>query len=115
VFLISFPVFYVIVTTPWLKCFLSGSEVTGLQILGMRLRGTPVDIVTDAQIALIHGGIRMHIGRVESAYLSERDRVRTAADLVHLVKWGLNEADPKPAWAIDAAGLTLKNPPRLPS
>jgi uncharacterized protein YqfA (UPF0365 family) len=106
-FILLGPFIYIIVTTPWLKCFLSGVPVSGLHILGMRLRGTPVNLVTDASIALVQSGINISIRRVESAYLSEPGRVHTAADLVQLVKWGLNEADPKPAWAIDVAALTL--------
>jgi hypothetical protein len=107
---IAGPVFYIVATTPWLKCFLSGSAVSSLHILGMRLRGTPVNVITDAHIALVHSGLQIDIRRVESAYLSQPNRVATADQLVDLVKWGLYEANPKPPWAIDATSLVLGDP-----
>jgi uncharacterized protein YqfA (UPF0365 family) len=110
-FVLLGPLLYIMVTTPWLKCFLSGVPVSGLHILGMRLRGTPVSLVTDASIALVQSGIPFDVRRTEGAYLTAPGRIHTAADLVHLAKWGLYEANPKPIWAIDVAGLALSQPP----
>ena len=104
----ALPVFYVIVTTPWLKCYLSGAGIPGLHILGMRLRGTPVGVITDAYITLIQSGVNIDVRHVERAYLSQPNRVRTTAELVHHVKWGLEEANPKPAWAIDVPAMTMQ-------
>ena len=114
---VVFPILFFLLTTPWLKCFLSGSPFTALHILGMRLRGTPVSIVTDAHIALTHSGIQIDPRRVESAYLSSPTRVQTAADLVNLVRWGLYEADPKPRWAIDETAMMFDKTsgPQLPN
>ena len=106
----AFPVFYLFVTTPWLKCFLSNAGIPGWHILGMRL---PVAVITDAYIALIQSGVSIDVRQVERAYLSQPSRVHSAAELFHLIKWGLEEANPKPAWAIDAAALTIQAPSQV--
>jgi hypothetical protein len=102
------------VGTPWLKCFLTGSRISLLQILGMKLRGTPVDVIADAQIALVHSGISMSPRFLETAYFTQPGRIHSAADLVSLVRWGLFEANPKPPWAVaesQSPGVTDKSPP----
>jgi hypothetical protein len=105
---------FVFAGTPWLKCFLTGSRISLLQILGMVLRGTPVRLIADAQIALVHSGISMSPRFLETAYLTHPGRIHTAADLVNLVRWGLFEADPKPPWAVaefQSPGVTgIKTP-----
>jgi hypothetical protein len=80
-----------------------------LHIFGMRLRGTPVTVITDAHIALVHSGIHISPRLVESAYLSQPNRIQSASDLVHLIRWGLFEANPKPPWAV--AEVLEANPP----
>src|SRR5262245_34006148 len=108
--IIAGPSFFLLATTPWHKCFFAGSGVSPLHILGMRLRGTPVGIITDAHIALTHRGIHIDAKRVESAFLSEPGRVHTASDLVSLVIWGIEQANPKPLWAIDVQAMTIDRP-----
>ena len=71
--------------SPWLKCFLSGSGISALHILGMRLRGTPVHLIADAHIALVQRGVAVDHRRVESCYLANPGRIQSANDLIEAV------------------------------
>jgi uncharacterized protein YqfA (UPF0365 family) len=42
--------FFILFAIPWLRAFLHGKPVSLIQVVGMRLRGTPPSIVIDAYI-----------------------------------------------------------------
>jgi uncharacterized protein YqfA (UPF0365 family) len=82
-------VFVASLLRPWLRAFLSGVPVSVLRILGMRLRGTPPDVVIDALVTLAHGGYECDSHRMslaESTYLAQRGRIESAADLADIVE-----------------------------
>jgi hypothetical protein len=87
-----------LITTPWLKCYLSNANVPVWWILGMRLRGSPVGMLADTQIALVHSGFDVNIRQVECAYLANRHRILQPGDLFEIVKKGLQEKESPPAW-----------------
>lgn len=74
---------------PWLRGLLSGAPVTALRILGMRLRGTPANLLVDAYVQLRARGREIAIGEVERQYLAHRQRVRETIHLVDLVEKSL--------------------------
>ena len=96
---VAFPIFVFMVTTPWLRCFLSGAGVTVWSIVGMRLRGSPVRRLVDTQIALVHSGYEVRIHQVESAYLANRHRIIQPGDLLGIMKSGLEAKKSRPVWA----------------
>jgi uncharacterized protein YqfA (UPF0365 family) len=71
---------------PWLQGFLSGAPVSILHLIGMRLRQTPVRLVMDAYISLIHSGTMVNAKTVESVYIANRHRILGTGDLVNLVR-----------------------------
>jgi uncharacterized protein YqfA (UPF0365 family) len=85
-FLIVALVFYGFLFRPWVRAAASGAPISVLSILGMRLRGNPVTLLVDAFTVLKHSGIDVSIADVELAYIKQRTRVRTADDLVGLIK-----------------------------
>jgi uncharacterized protein YqfA (UPF0365 family) len=78
----------VLVGRPWLRAFLHATPVALLQIVGMRLRGTPPSILIDAYIKLKRANISTTIGEVENAYIDAKNRIATSNELVELVKAG---------------------------
>ena len=60
---------------PWQRAILSGTPVPFVVILGMRLRGSPVDFLLDAQRTLMHANNPADIRLIESCYIANRHRV----------------------------------------
>jgi uncharacterized protein YqfA (UPF0365 family) len=79
-------VFAVALFAPWVRSLLSGAPVPMFALLGMRLRGTPVRLVCDAYVELLHRGASVTVTDIERAYLANRSRVRNARDLVDLAE-----------------------------
>lgn len=73
---------------PWIRAKASGSSVRAFDIMGMRLRGNPVRLIVDAQLALLHSGIEVSIAEIERTYMVHRSEVRDMKDLVHFVRNG---------------------------
>jgi uncharacterized protein YqfA (UPF0365 family) len=77
---------------PWLRAFLSGAHVSLTQVIGMRLRGTPVDLLIDAYVTLVHSDFpEMTMHEVESQFLANKGRIMTSTDLVEAVRRGHGE------------------------
>lgn len=74
---------------PWLQGFLAGAPISVLQLLGMRLRQTPIRLVMDAYMSLIHRGASVDAKTVESVYIANRHGILGAEDLVKLVRESL--------------------------
>jgi uncharacterized protein YqfA (UPF0365 family) len=89
--LLAAPLFVFWLAAPWFKCFLSGGPVSIFQIVGMRLRGTPVALVTNAHLALVQSGQPSEVRHVESTYIANRHRIRDEGDLIGLLKSSLDK------------------------
>jgi uncharacterized protein YqfA (UPF0365 family) len=83
-----------LVIAPWLKAFLSGAPISLVQLLAMRLRGTPAPMILDTHLALVHSGHASDVRRIESLYIANRSRIVTSADLVEIAKRELGPAGP---------------------
>ena len=76
-----------LIVRPWLRMLTSGGRGSMLHILGMRLRGTPVDLVIDAYTSLIHRGEKVSLRHVESVYNAQRANIMETRDLIdHLTE-----------------------------
>ena len=67
---------------PWLMVKLQGGDIPMLGILGMRLRGTPVSLVTEAYTSLLQRGMRVDFRQVETQYIAYRGSITSARDLM---------------------------------
>lgn len=70
---------------PWIRCLVSACPVALGQVIGMRLRGTPVMMICDAYIALRKGGVevgRHTIDELETLYLAHRGTYTSAESLI---------------------------------
>ena len=76
----------VVALRPWLRAMMSGAPASIMSILGMRLRGTPPNLVIDAYIQLRMRGRETKLADVERTYIAQRQRVRSTGDLVDLVE-----------------------------
>ena len=79
-------VFALSMARPWLRAMMSGAPVSLISILGMRLRGTPPNLVIDAYIQLRMRGNETGLADVERQYIAQQQRVRSSGDLVDLVE-----------------------------
>lgn len=82
VFLVSFMLLF----GPWLRAFLLGTPVPLIILAVMRLRGTPLNVVTEAYSTLKRRGEVQKISEVELFYLDHRSKVTIAEDLVELFR-----------------------------
>jgi uncharacterized protein YqfA (UPF0365 family) len=89
VFLFAVAALALMLVQPWLRAMLSGAPVMAVQILGMRLRGTPANLLVDAYVQLRARGRDVEVAEVERQYLAQRQRVREAIHLVDLVEKSL--------------------------
>ena len=71
---------------PWSRALTSGAPVPLMGIVGMRLRRSPPHLLIDAYVRLKKKGVNQTMDKLETLYLTHRDDIQTAGDLVHLVK-----------------------------
>lgn len=74
---------------PWLQIFLSGGRTSVFQIVGMRLRGSDVKLVTEAYIMLVQRGKKISLSEVESQYIARKQTIMSSQDLMQLVEQNL--------------------------
>jgi uncharacterized protein YqfA (UPF0365 family) len=70
----------------WIMTVLTGGKVSLMQLIGMRLRGTPLAIVIPAYIALIQSGHPVIVEEVEQTYLRFPGQIGNATDLIEKLK-----------------------------
>lgn len=70
---------------PWLQVMMSGGKASVFQILGMRLRGSDVKLVTDAYIMMVQRGQKVSLSEVESQYIARKNVIMNSQDLVQIV------------------------------
>lgn len=58
---------------PWLQCFMSGVPVSAIQILGMKLRKSPVQKICELKIMATQAGVEIGWAELESAALAGVD------------------------------------------
>ena len=88
--------FKMVFLTPWLRAYFSAGRVSLMSIVGMRLRGSPVNLLLDAHLALIQSGEQSRIRTVEAAYIANKTKIKTADDLIEIVQEDLRrEANAK--------------------
>ena len=66
--------------------FLHGRPVSLMALIGMRLRGAPMGIITDAYAELIHAGSKATIADIERAYHANPSKDRSSSDLAAIVR-----------------------------
>lgn len=71
---------------PYLKAFFSDAHIGFADIIGMRLRRTPVHLIIDAYIAIRKRSLRVPIDKLEAIYLAYRFEIHDCLDLVDLVE-----------------------------
>ena len=82
---------------PWMRAFLSGTPVSIVQLIGMRLRGVPARLVVDALISLVHRGHPYEprlCYLLESTYLAQRGYIESSTQLADMVERQLPKTTP---------------------
>jgi uncharacterized protein YqfA (UPF0365 family) len=70
---------------PWVRALLGGAPISAVTIIGMKLRGNPVNLLIDTALALNHRGIPVGIRDVETAYIAYKGRAFTPTQLADIV------------------------------
>lgn len=74
------------VLRPWLRLVFRGGLVSLTYFIGMRLRGTPVNLVIDAYTSLLHSGANVTLRDVEAHYVANQTRIMTARELISSIR-----------------------------
>ena len=74
------------IVRPWIQLTLTGGRCSLMQIIGMRLRGTPMSLLVEAYTSLLHSGEKVKLMEVESIYLANRPKIASAQDLIACVR-----------------------------
>ncbi len=69
----------------WLSAEAHGVHLPLWEVMSMRARGTPPDIIVDAYVMISRSGMPTAIASLEDIYITERHRIHSAFDLVHIV------------------------------
>ena len=88
VFWLAFLVFFFAFLRLWVQALLTNTPVGILDILRMRLRGCPPQLVVNAMINLSQRGIKVTAQEAEGYYLAAAvhgERIGTAAELADLL------------------------------
>lgn len=88
-FFLVIVVVFAFVAAPWMRAFMSGAPVSMVQLIGMRLRGVPPNLIVDSVVTLIHRGqpfSRKLCYEAESLYLTQRGAIRSPEQLADLVE-----------------------------
>ncbi len=85
-------VFLVVAFTflPWIQAYLSGTPVSMLSIIGMRLRRIPVKPVLHFLIMARQAGANISCNEMESAYLQGVDLEKVTLAMIHAQRKGKN-------------------------
>lgn len=72
---------------PWLRAYTRGGKASFLNLIFMRLRGSPVLLIIDAYTGLLHSGANnITLREVESHFIANRSRIATADDLMYSIR-----------------------------
>ena len=68
VFLAILAVFALLLLRPWMQCFMSSAPVSLPQLVAMRLRGSPVQLICEQRIKASYVGVDLSVDKLEHAY-----------------------------------------------
>lgn len=74
------------VIRPWIRLKMTGGRGSLLQIMAMRIRGTPPMMIVEAYTSLLHSGEDVRLMEVESTYVANRAKIMDARDLMEHVR-----------------------------
>ena len=86
---------FLFLAAPWMRAFMSGAPVSLIQLIGMRLRGVPPNLIVDAVVSLVHRGhpfSRQLCYEAESLFLAQRGMIQSPEHLADLVEKRLKAA-----------------------
>ncbi len=72
--------------SPWMRAFSGGAPVSIFSIIGMRLRGTPANMLIDAYVTLKQRGVTITFQDLERTYLAQRNEIQDGEDLLRKVE-----------------------------
>lgn len=81
------------IVQPWLKATMSGGPVSVAQILGMRLRRSPVPLLLDEYLTCVHQQQDIGLAEIESIYIANRMDIYDQDDLHRHVEAYLKSED----------------------
>jgi len=70
----------------WLRCFMAGCPVSFVSILGMKLRGSSADLITQTYITLRHRETPVSLAEIETIYLAHKHHIIDLPTLINKVE-----------------------------
>jgi uncharacterized protein YqfA (UPF0365 family) len=98
VFLV-FLLFFLSLLRLWIQCLLTNTHISIMDLIGMKLRRTPPELIVRTAIMLTQRGVQVRATEIESCYLASGGAVTNPIQLATLVVEQRNEsrAEPQPA------------------
>jgi len=59
--------------------------ISAIYVLGIRLRGTPANLLVDAYLRVRRAGVSVYIGEIEQIYLDHKSEISTSEDLLKFI------------------------------
>ena len=78
---ISILLLMLMVLRPWLKAWSSGVYMSVMEIIFMKLRGTPPNMLIDVAMTLKHSGLEFSYQDLEVTYMAEKFNISSAKEL----------------------------------
>ncbi len=82
---------------PWLRALMSHASAPAMFLIGMRLRGNPVNLLVDAHIHLVKSGRSVPLEVVEVVYITNKLTIKNHVELADLAsgQWERSEENRK--------------------
>ena len=93
-------IYYMLILRYWLRCILSGVTIKPIEILFMRLRKTPVDLIIQELIKAHKSGILIKRDELEACYLSGGNVKNVVNGLIYAKSKNI-KLDLKEAFSLD--------------
>ena len=78
--------FVLLVLRHWIRAVFSGGALPLATVLGIQLRGNPVNLLIDTHLALLKGGEILPFNALEATYMKHKSEIRNTKDLLRIVR-----------------------------
>ena len=87
--------FILVILRPWIKAWSSGVYMSVMEVLFMKLRGTPVNLLIEVAMTLKHSEDEFSYQELEVTYIAEKFNISGPKDLYEKHKEKMNSREPE--------------------
>ena len=87
--------FIIVVLRPWIKAWSSGVHMSVMEVIFMKFRGTPPNLLIEVAMTLKHSGSEFSYQDLEVTYIAEKFNISSPKDLYEKYKEKINSREPE--------------------